>query len=57
LLAAAGTPGQGQSKGVPEADDKAEGKAPVRPDSFKNDPEDPKNPNEERERHLKKIKR
>ena len=27
-----------------------------KPDSFKNDPPDPKNPNEVRERHLKKIK-
>jgi hypothetical protein len=28
-----------------------------KPDGFKNDPPDPKNPNEVRERHLKKIKR
>jgi hypothetical protein len=27
-----------------------------KPDSFKNDPPDPKNPNEVREKHLKKIK-
>jgi len=32
-------------------------KANPKPDSFKNDPPDPKNPNEVRERHLKKIKR
>lgn len=28
-----------------------------RPGGFKNDPDDPANPNEVRERHLKKIKR
>jgi hypothetical protein len=28
-----------------------------KPGSFQNDPADPKNPNELRERHLKKIKR
>ena len=29
----------------------------TKPESFQNDPNDPKNPNEVRERHLKKIKR
>jgi hypothetical protein len=28
-----------------------------KPDSFQNDPDDPKNPNEVRERHLKNINR
>jgi hypothetical protein len=56
LLSAAGTPDNGRSTGVREADEKTAGTAPVKPDSFKNDPPDPKNPNEERERHLKKIK-
>lgn len=32
-------------------------KSEPKPESFKNDPPDPKNPNEVRERHLKKIKR
>ena len=37
-----------------EEEDRAE--PATKPDSFKNDPPDPKNPNEVRERHLKKIK-
>jgi hypothetical protein len=36
---------------------KDRGKPKSKPGSFKNDPPDPKNPNEVRERHLKKIKR
>jgi hypothetical protein len=37
-----------------EEEDRAE--PATKPDSFQNDPNDPKNPNEVRERHLKKIK-
>lgn len=36
---------------------KGKNKGKPKPGSFKNDPPDPKNPNEVRERHLKKIKR
>jgi hypothetical protein len=36
---------------------KDKNKSNPKPGSFKNDPPDPKNPNEVRERHLKKIKR
>lgn len=39
------------------AKDKDKNKGNPKPDGFKNDPPDPKNPNEVRERHLKKIKR
>jgi hypothetical protein len=41
----------------PAKDKSNKNKGDAKPDSFKNDPPDPKNPNEVRERHLKKIKR
>jgi hypothetical protein len=37
--------------------DKNQNQGNPKPGRFKNDPPDPKNPNEVRERHLKKIKR
>jgi hypothetical protein len=37
-----------------EGEDRAEA---AKPEKFQNDPKDPQNPNEVRERHLKKIKR
>ena len=39
-----------------QAEDEERAEPATKPDSFQNDPNDPKNPNEVRERHLKKIK-
>jgi hypothetical protein len=58
-------PGSGKGKAVETGKSKDERQAeeestadPVsKPGGFKNDPNDPTNPNEVRERHLKKIKR
>lgn len=39
-----------------QAEEEDREKPATQPGSFENDPNDPKNPNEVRERHLKKIK-
>jgi hypothetical protein len=46
-----------KSKDEHQADEEDRAEPATKPDSFQNDPNDPKNPNEVRERHLKKIKR
>jgi hypothetical protein len=46
----------GKSKDERQAEEESKAKPASRPGGFKNDPEDPTNPNEVRERHLKKIK-
>lgn len=62
LLSAAG-PGKGKSvdtgksKDQRQAEDESKADTTSKPGSFKNDPDDPTNPNEVRERSLKKIKR
>lgn len=40
-----------------QAEEESNADTAATPGSFDNDPPDPSNPNEERERHLKKIKR
>lgn len=45
-----------QSKDEGQAQEEDRAPAATRPGGFENDPNDPKNPNEVRERHLKKIK-
>jgi len=40
-----------------QAEDESNADTSATPGRFDNDPPDPNNPNEERERHLKKIKR
>jgi hypothetical protein len=47
----------GQSKDERQAEEESKAKPASRPGGFKNDPNDPTNPNEVRERHLKKINR
>jgi hypothetical protein len=44
------------SKDERQAEEEDRAEPATKPDSFQNDPNDPKNPNEVRERHLKKIK-
>jgi hypothetical protein len=39
-----------------QAEEENQEETASKPGGFRNDPEDPKNPNEVRERHLKKIK-
>jgi hypothetical protein len=39
-----------------QADEEDRAEPATKPGGFQNDPNDPKNPNEVRERHLKKIK-
>jgi hypothetical protein len=46
-----------KSKDERQAEEEERADPATKPDSFQNDPNDPKNPNEVRERHLKKIKR
>jgi hypothetical protein len=46
-----------KSKDEHQAEEEDRARPATKPDIFKNDPNDPKNPNEVRERHLKKIKR
>jgi len=48
---------KGKSKDERQAEEENQADTASRPDGFNNDPDDPKNPNEVRERHLKKIKR
>jgi hypothetical protein len=47
----------GKSKDERQAEEESKAATVSRPGGFKNDPDDPTNPNEVRERHLKKIKR
>jgi hypothetical protein len=47
----------GKSKDQRQAEEESKADTVSKPGSFKNDPDDPTNPNEVRERHLKKIKR
>ena len=46
----------GKSKDERQADEESKADTVSKPGGFKNDPDDPTNPNEVRERHLKKIK-
>ena len=46
-----------KSKDERQAEEEDRAEPAGKPGSFRNDPSDPKNPNEVRERHLKKIKR
>jgi hypothetical protein len=55
--AAAEPTAPGKSKDERQADEESKAKPATKPGGFKNDPNDPTNPNEVRERHLKKIKR
>jgi hypothetical protein len=47
---------KGKSKDERQAEEEGKAKTVSRPGAFPNDPDDPRNPNEVRERHLKKIK-
>jgi hypothetical protein len=47
----------GKSKDERQAEEESKADPVSKPGGFKNDPDDPTNPNEVRERHLKKIKR
>lgn len=49
--------GEQRSTPEPRKEESRRSQRGAKPGSFKNDPPDPKNPNEERERHLKKIKK
>lgn len=48
---------KGKSKDERQAEEENKADTASKPGGFTNDPDDPKNPNEVRERHLKKIKR
>ena len=47
---------RGKSKDERQAEEESQAKPASKPGSFPNDPDDPTNPNEARERHLNKIK-
>ena len=47
----------GKSKDQRQAEEESKAEPATKPGGFKNDPNDPTNPNEVRERTLKKIKR
>ena len=47
---------KGKSKDERQAEEENRADTASKPGGFNNDPDDPKNPNEVRERHLKKIK-
>jgi hypothetical protein len=47
----------GKSEDQRQAEQESKADTVSKPGGFKNDPDDPTNPNEVRERHLKKIKR
>jgi hypothetical protein len=47
----------GKSKDERQAEEESRAAPATKPEGFKNDPDDPTNPNEVRERHLNKIKR
>jgi hypothetical protein len=49
-------PSKGKPKDERRADEEAAQDTVSKPGGFHNDPDDPRNPNEVRERHLKKIK-
>jgi hypothetical protein len=49
-------PAKGKSKDERQADEESAAEPVSKPGGFDNDPDDPSNPNEVRERHLKKIK-
>jgi hypothetical protein len=55
------TPGtaadRGKSKDERQAEEESQADTASKPGGFPNDPDDPTNPNEVRERHLNKIKR
>jgi hypothetical protein len=46
---------KGKSKDERQAEEEGKAETVSRPGAFPNDPDDPRNPNEVRERHLKKI--
>jgi hypothetical protein len=46
---------KGKSKDERQAEEEGKAETVSKPGGFPNDPDDPKNPNEVRERHLKKI--
>ena len=48
--------GAGKSKDERQAEEESRATTVTKPGGFKNDPDDPTNPNEVRERHLNKIK-
>jgi hypothetical protein len=48
---------KGKSKNERQAEEEGNADTASKPGGFDNDPDDPRNPNEVRERHLKKIKR
>jgi hypothetical protein len=48
---------RGKSKDERQAEEESQAKPVSKPGAFPNDPDDPTNPNEVRERHLNKIKR
>lgn len=48
---------KGKSKEQRQAEEESQSDTVSKPGGFNNDPDDPTNPNEVRERHLKKIKR
>jgi hypothetical protein len=47
---------KGKSKDQRQADEEGNAETVSKPGGFDNDPDDPRNPNEVRERHLKNIK-
>jgi hypothetical protein len=47
---------QGKPKNQRQAEEESEAETVSKPGGFGNDPDDPSNPNEVRERHLNKIK-
>jgi hypothetical protein len=48
---------KGTSKDEHQAEEESQADTVSKPGGFSNDPDDPTNPNEVRERHLKKIKK
>ncbi|HXP64923.1 MAG TPA: hypothetical protein VN815_05550 [Steroidobacteraceae bacterium] len=56
-LLSSSTATEPKSKDERQAEEEDRAEPATKPGTFKNDPNDPKNPNEVRERHLKKIKR
>lgn len=48
---------KGKSKDERQAEEESTEPSASKPGGFKNDPDDPTNPNEVRERHIKKINR
>jgi hypothetical protein len=57
LSMAASEPRPGKSKDERQAEEESKAKPASKPGGFQNDPNDPTNPNEVRERSRKKIKR